>query len=80
VKTVRAAAVRSSGVDTRPRREREGCSRVAGEGEKWEGEEMGVWQRWGTLLSGHGGVRGDGPWEAPCGGDEWGGAWGPTQR
>jgi hypothetical protein len=41
VKTVRAAAVRSPGVDTRPRREREGCSRVAGEGEKWEGRKWG---------------------------------------
>jgi hypothetical protein len=24
--------------------------------------------------------EGDGPWEAPCGGDEWGGVWGLAQQ
>jgi hypothetical protein len=38
-KMVQATAVRSPGVDTRPRREREGCARVVDEGEKWEEEE-----------------------------------------
>jgi hypothetical protein len=66
------------GADMRPRREREGCARVAGEGEKWEGEEKGVRWRWGVLLSGCGG--GDGLREAPHGSEEWGGACGPVRR
>jgi hypothetical protein len=46
------------------------------------GEEKEARQRWGTLLSGCGGVGvgvGDGLREAPRGGEEWGGAWGPTR-
>jgi hypothetical protein len=54
VKTVRAAAVRSPDADMRPRREREGCARMAGEGENWEGEVKGAQQRCDTLLRRHG--------------------------
>jgi hypothetical protein len=39
-KMVRAAAVRSPGVE-RLRRERKGCTHVVGEGEKWEGRKRG---------------------------------------
>jgi hypothetical protein len=44
VKTVRVAAVRRPDGDTRPRREWEGCACMAGEGEKWAGEEKGAQQ------------------------------------
>jgi hypothetical protein len=75
---VREVVVQSPGMDTRSRREREGCAHVAGEEEKWDGEEKGARRRWGTLLSERGEV-GDGPWEAPRGDEEWGGAWGPAR-
>jgi hypothetical protein len=65
-KMVRAAAVRSPGVE-RLRRERKGCTHVAGEGEKMGGEEKGVRQRCGALLSRRDG-RGGG-WSA--GGATW---------
>jgi hypothetical protein len=47
---------------------------VAGEGEKWEGEEKGARRRWGAILSRRGrvGVGGDGSREAPRGSEEWG--------
>jgi hypothetical protein len=71
VKTVRAAAVRSPDADMRPRREREGCARMAGEGENWEGEVKGAQQRCDTLLRRHGreGGRSSGgaPWRRGVG-------------
>jgi hypothetical protein len=78
VKTVRAAAVRSPGSDMRPMREREGCARMAGEGENWEGEVKGAQQRCDTLLRRRG-REGDGPREVPHGGEDWGVAWGPAR-
>jgi hypothetical protein len=61
-----------------PVREREGCARMAGEGENWEGEVKGAQQRCDTLLRRRG-REGDGPREVPHGGEEWGVAWGPAR-